>query len=238
MFFRISGFALILLLLVAACGDDTTIRRLPEVHITAGATSLTPIPALPQATATQTATPTPLPIFVPTLHPTPRRVTVMRLSEDIDPRFNRLLEEGQPVPPLALVDIDGNPYPLDQQDGKVIVLNFWTVGCGSCFFEFPLLQAARDSISEDQLLILAVNVSDLAEETRILAESLGATYPMLVDPQGRIFSNYFGGAVVPTTYFIAADGTVAQIIVGAMDADLLTSHLQALGLMIDLTDGV
>ncbi len=223
---KLFGVLVLLVIVMVACGSEET--PTPQVQIITDVPTSTVTPRPP--TATPTGTPTPL--AVPTLPPTPRQVVVSRFSDTVDPTSNVLLEEGQPVPPIVLTDIDGNRYQLDQLGGRVVVINFWTVGCGSCFYEFPLLQEIHESVAEDEVLILAVNVSDLAEETRYLAENLGVTYPMLVDPQGEIFATFFGGAVVPTTYFIGADGLVYDAVVGPMDMFLLTNHLQEMGVVL------
>jgi len=109
-----------------------------------------------------------------------------------------------------------------------VIINFWTIGCGSCFYEFPLLQQLHDEIGDDELLIMAVNVSPLADETRLIASSMGITYPMASDPNGEVFAAYFGGAVIPTTYFIAPDGTVFDAVVGPLDMEGFRSRLAAL----------
>ncbi len=226
------GMMLVLLLLlsafVVACGEDEP-QSSPRVQLT-----LPPIAtSTPRATGpAATFTPPPTPIqWWPTLPPETslRPVTVSRVSDSVDPTQNLLLQQGAPVPPIVLTDIDGNRYQLDQLQGRAVIVNFWTVGCGSCFFEFPLLQALHQQVGDD-VLILAVNVSDLAEETRIMADSLGVTYPMVVDPQGELFITYFGGAVVPTTYVINADGTVYNTFVGPLDQSLLANLINELGL--------
>lgn len=222
------GVLLGVLLSIVACTDRTTGTR-PDVIVVYA--SETPAPLVePSHTPhpTQTGTPTPLPS--PTLAATPRRVTVSRVSDSIDLSTQQLIAVGQPVPPIVLTDIDGTAYQLDQQQGRAILINFWTVGCGSCFYEFPLFQQVREAINTDDLLILSVNVSDFAEETRILAQQLGITFPMVVDPNADIFTTFFGGAVIPTTIFIGADGLVAGSFPGPMDARLLAQRLAALGL--------
>lgn len=217
--------------LLVAC-DDEAPRQSPPVQVTVAAiTTSTPRPALP--TPTNSPVPSPLPTWTfEALQATPRQVSVSRVSDSVDPTQNLLLQTGEAVPPVVLTDIDGNIYQLDELQGRMVIINFWTVGCGSCFYEFPLLQEVRDELSLDDVLILAVNVSDLAEETRILADSLGATYPMIVDPRGEIFIRFFGGAVVPTTYFIAQDGTVQETVVGPMDRRLLRDMLAASGVVL------
>ncbi|PJF44856.1 MAG: hypothetical protein CUN55_01905 [Phototrophicales bacterium] len=218
----------LLSVLIVACNENTP-KSSPRVQLT-----LPPIATSTPRPTQIPATASPLPTTVswwPTAIPeaTQRAVSVSRINDTVDPTQNLLLKEGEPVPPIVLTDIDGNRYQLDQLQGKVVIINFWTVGCGSCFFEFPLLQAVYEKFGDD-ILILAVNVSDLAEETRTLATNLGVSYPMFVDPEGAIFIRYFGGAVVPTTYIIRPDGTVYNAYVGPIDRTLLDAILTELGI--------
>ncbi|KAB2857213.1 MAG: TlpA family protein disulfide reductase, partial [Anaerolineae bacterium] len=194
----------ILLLLISACGGQSDAPENRE-DIREAAVQVNIVGQISTATATAlpfpaaTNTPSPTPRLLATLAPTPRKVTVTRLNDTVDPLRPLEVQVGQPIPPITLTDIDGNDYLLSDLAGKVVVVNFWTVGCGSCFFEFPVFQSVYAQYAHEDLLILAVNVSELAEETRQLGESLGITFPLVVDAQGEVFSHYFGGAVVPTT---------------------------------------
>lgn len=225
----------ILLLLITACENKSDnldsredIREAAvQVHIVGQISTATSTP-LPSPASTHTPSPTPRQIA--TLAPTPRKVTVTRLNNAIDPLRPLNVQVGQPIPPITLTDIDGNNYLLSNLTGKVVVVNFWTVGCGSCFFEFPVFQSVYAQYADNDLLILAVNVSELIEETRQLGASLGITFPLVVDPQGEVFSHYFGGAVVPTTVVIDRGGRVAEVIIGPVDGPLLTSILAEAGL--------
>lgn len=225
----------ILLLLITACGSQSDAPENRE-DIREAAVQVNIVGQISTATATAlpfpaaTNTPSPTPRLLATLAPTPRKVTVTRLNDTVDPLRPLEVQVGQPIPPINLTDIDGNDYLLNELMGKVVVVNFWTVGCGSCFFEFPVFQNVYAQYAHEDLLILAVNVSELVEETRQLGESLGITFPLVVDPQGEVFSHYFGGAVVPTTVVIGRDSLVAEVIIGPVDGPLLTSILAEAGL--------
>ena len=221
---------MICLFFIAACGDGTP-QAAPSIVIQESTPETTPTATIVLERPTNTPVPTAYQWW-PTSLPeaTPRQVTVSRINDSVDPTQNLLLRQGERVPALVLTDIDGAQYQLDALQGKAVLINFWTVGCGSCFYEFPLLEEARQHYTDDELVILAVNVSDLAEETRGLASALGITYPMFVDPDGDIFQHYFGGAVVPTSYFVATDGTVIDNLVGPMDTHILNEYLVQMGL--------
>ena len=234
--FKVTILGILATIVIAACGSSE--EATPQVNvIEVTATHLPVDTPIPQSTVTPSPFPTSVALIeLPTLPPTPRQVSVSRVNDSVDPTQNLLIQAGQPAPPITLTDIDGNQYRLDQLQGQVVVINFWTLGCGSCFSEFPLFQKVREALPEDDVLILAVNAAELPEETRNLAINLGATYPMIVDPQGEIFTSFFGGAVVPTTYFIAADGTVGNTIVGPVDLHLMREQLQDLGVSVETLD--
>jgi|GEM_PF-4881130 len=184
--------------------------------------------SLPQASLTPS--PTPLPSSTP--FPTPREVTVSRISNDINPAEVTPIAQGVNIPALTLTDLDGDSIRLDQLE-KPLVLNFWSVGCGSCFYEFPLLQEFYAFHNEDgnNLDVVGINIADFPEETRLLGEQLGIDFPMVVDENAALFATYFNGAVVPTTIFIHSDGTVQEVFIGALDAYNLDQNLQAMGLV-------
>ncbi|MCI0711149.1 MAG: TlpA family protein disulfide reductase [Chloroflexi bacterium] len=218
------GIFIIVALLIAACGGAAGSDPTPRVRVVGDRSTAT------STTIPSSPTPSPTPLIVPTLASTPRNVRVTRINDDVDPSSAQLLEAGQPAPPITITDINGNQYRLDELDGKIIVLNFWTIGCGSCFFEFPVLQEIYADTDRDDLLVLGVNVSELAQETRILAYQLGIEFPMVVDPQGAVFNTHFGGTVVPTTYFIDQQGGVFDVVVGPIDMYNLQTRLAELGL--------
>ncbi len=212
------------LLGLAACGGEEAAPAAPEVRVIEEASSATP--SL-QARITDTPTPTPLPSRTP--QPTPRQVTVSRISADIDPRQVTPIAPGAQLPALALTDIDGQTIDLSAL-GRPLVLNFWTVGCGSCFYEFPVLQDFYAHHGADNLAIIGVNVAEFPEVTRRFAQQMGATFPQVVDAQAEFFATYFNGAVVPTTIFVDAEGRISQVMTGPMDAYNIDLQLQALGL--------
>ncbi len=219
--------AALLLISLSACSAEESSRAtaVPQLQIIGQLSSNTP--PVPTAILTLTPSPTPLPSRTPL--PTPRQVVVSRISDSINPALVTPIAEGVALPDLVITDINGEEIHLNELN-RPLVLNFWSVGCGSCFFEFPVLQAFYEHHGADHISIIGINIADFADETRIIAEQLHIQFPVVVDKNAEFFATYFQGAVVPTTIFIKADGTVSNVVIGPLDAYNLDLELQKIGL--------
>lgn len=211
-------------LLLAACNTNSPTEP-PQLTLVGAISTTQP----PTSTPVVTLTPTPTPFPSRTPIPTPRRVVVSRISPEINPAQITPMAEGARLPDLTLTDIEGNVINLSEI-GKPLALNFWSVGCGSCFFEFPLLQEFYAYHGENSLVVIGVNIADFSDETRIIAEQLEIQFPVVIDANAEFFTTYFNGAVVPTTIFITSEGIISEVVIGPIDAYNLDLQLQKIGL--------
>jgi len=105
--------------------------------------------------------------------------------------------------------------------GKVLVLNFWYAGCPPCRVEAPQLEEVSQSFSGEDVAFLGVNVRDQAAQSLSFAETLGVTYPSVMDADDGNLLLAFAGTVapnaVPTTLVIDRQGRVAARFLGAID---------------------
>ncbi|MFY0687433.1 MAG: TlpA family protein disulfide reductase [Cyclobacteriaceae bacterium] len=63
---------------------------------------------------------------------------------------------GQSFPSFELIDISGEKCTLEQLKGKVVVLNFWFIGCAPCEMERPVLNTLREFYrGNDDVVFLA-----------------------------------------------------------------------------------
>ena len=90
--------------------------------------------------------------------------------------------------------------------GKPAVINLWASWCGPCLEEMPELQAFADEAGDD-VLVLGVNTDDRWESAVAWAGELGVTFPQVFDPAST-FKAELGVASLPSTVFVAADGTI------------------------------
>jgi thiol-disulfide isomerase/thioredoxin len=129
-------------------------------------------------------------------------------------------DRGEPVAFEGVTD-SGDDVSSDDYAGKVLVLNFWYAGCPPCRVEAPALEEVNQSFAGQDVAFLGVNVRDQAAQALSFADSLGVTYPSVMDADdGNLLLAYAGTVApnaVPTTLVIDREGRVAARFLGAVD---------------------
>lgn len=138
-------------------------------------------------------------------------------------------EIGKPAPDFALIDSrDGETVRrLSDYRGKTVILNWYASWCGPCRAEIPDFQHAFEAL-DGEIVVLAVNLQESREKASGMLESLGATFPSVLDSDGTVAQHYrlLG---MPTTYFIDRDGIVRMFGSGQIDAATIKEELVKLG---------
>jgi thiol-disulfide isomerase/thioredoxin len=136
---------------------------------------------------------------------------------------------GQRVPSLIAHTFNGATIDLAALRGKVVVLNFWASWCGPCRSEMPALDALYRDYRDRGVVVIGLSADDSHDRKDAFAASRGVSYVtgMLSDAT----ANGFGTPqVLPMTYIIAADGTLAEVLTanrGALSAAQLRAAVNA-----------
>jgi peroxiredoxin len=144
------------------------------------------------------------------------------------PALGASVRVGSPAPDFTLFSLAGPPMSLHEQQGKVVLVNFWATWCPPCREEMPALQRAYERLADQGLMVLGVNwtqVDHLADVEAFVAE-LGLTFPILLDSDGVVSEDLYQVLGLPTSVLIGRDGTVRAIRIGILDLQELESTLQ------------
>ena len=70
------------------------------------------------------------------------------------------LRPGEAAPGFSGQALDGKMYDLDQLQGKVVVLTFWSTRCEICHSEIPNLNRVADRYRDKDVVFLAVTMDN------------------------------------------------------------------------------
>jgi cytochrome c biogenesis protein CcmG, thiol:disulfide interchange protein DsbE len=118
------------------------------------------------------------------------------------------------------------PVSLEALRGKPVVLNFFASWCGPCIREMPALQATCERY-KDRVHCVGITFNDRRKEANAVLERTGVTYPAAFDPSSDVANDY-ALRVMPTTFFIGADGNLIERKDGEISENQLQKVLDAL----------
>jgi peroxiredoxin len=126
------------------------------------------------------------------------------------------------APDFTLTTLDGESVHLADLRGRPVIINLWASWCPPCRAEMPSLQRVSQDYTQNNLVILAVNLTsqDSREAAAQFAQENNLTFPILLDEKGEVETLYQTSAL-PTTFFIAADGIISEMIVGGPISEAL-----------------
>jgi thiol-disulfide isomerase/thioredoxin len=120
---------------------------------------------------------------------------------------------GMTPPNFGGETFDARRVALADLRGKVVIVNFWASWCVECRPEMPVLERLYRQNGAQGLAVIGVNARENADAVRRYAQSLGLTYPLVLDRAGTI-NTLYGVVGLPSTFLIARDGRAVAFAVG------------------------
>jgi thiol-disulfide isomerase/thioredoxin len=117
---------------------------------------------------------------------------------------------------------------IESFKGKPVVANVWASWCPYCVNELPGFGKIQKEFS-DQIVILAINRGESAEQARAYLERLGMESDLLyyLDPEDSFYTS-IGGFSMPETIFVDREGNVITHKRGPVSADEIRQKVQEL----------
>jgi thiol-disulfide isomerase/thioredoxin len=128
---------------------------------------------------------------------------------------------------FELTDLQGNTVSLSDFRGKKVLLNFWATWCGPCRAEIPHMTRLYGELRDEDFEIVAVNLREDAAKVATFAEQFDMTFPVLLDPTGRVGSAYYVRGI-PTSIFLDEQGVIQTVHVGTLTDEMLRAYVDQL----------
>ncbi|MCX7022870.1 MAG: TlpA disulfide reductase family protein [bacterium] len=141
------------------------------------------------------------------------------------------------APLFQLDDVNGDAVKLSTYIGeKVVVLDFWAVGCAPCLAVMPHMESIWQTYGDDGLQVIGIS-EDLprnVSSVKAKAKEVGVTYTIVLDKNAAALTAYQGGdAGIPFIVVIDLDGNIYQTFRRIQPGDedkIETAIREALGL--------
>jgi thiol-disulfide isomerase/thioredoxin len=123
---------------------------------------------------------------------------------------------GQGAPEFDLMKLDGTPYKLKENRGKIIILDFWATWCGPCIRSIPTLIEVSREYKDSGVELVLVNCEEPEARVRPFLERLKSIPTVVLDSDGSVGKQY-NVAAIPQTVLIDRDGGIVEVFIGASD---------------------
>jgi peroxiredoxin/outer membrane protein assembly factor BamB len=121
---------------------------------------------------------------------------------------------GQPAPDIEQELLDGSHFSLkEQQDKKIVILDFWATWCGPCVAEMPLVAKVADQYRDKGVALYCLNQAEDAETIRDFLKEKKLKVTVSLDANSEA-GNAYGVEGIPMLVLINKAGIVQSVHVG------------------------
>jgi thiol-disulfide isomerase/thioredoxin len=140
---------------------------------------------------------------------------ITKLTDDEkDLRYNKMpkpagspvFTNGDKINSFSANDIDGKKLKLKDLAGKVVVLNFWFIGCPPCRMELPDLNKLALKYANDPNVVFIAIALDQSRDIKEFIKTNPIAYHIIDD--GQIYANMYKIHLFPTNVVLNKEGKV------------------------------
>jgi len=127
---------------------------------------------------------------------------------------------GKSMGDYSLVGRSGSIYTPENLQGKVVMFNFWTVNCGPCIAEVPMLNRLATLYKENtDFVIISVLLNDLDALDKLLQGGLikgDIKYEVVTNNKLSVKENFGFVQAFPTNLFVDKEGQIYMRTIGGI----------------------
>ncbi len=133
---------------------------------------------------------------------------------------------GTAAPPFTLPTLDDASVSLSQQQGKVVIVNFWATWCTPCVSETPRLVQWQAQHGAAGLQVLGVDTlfQDSRDAVAEFVKEYEVAYPILLDDTGAV-AKQWAARQLPRSFVLDRSGLVRFIKIGELTEDDFQSEV-------------
>ena len=134
--------------------------------------------------------------------------TLMKTLDDgtVEFRLQKIPQEGSKAPEFSLKTIDGKTVSSAELRGKVVVLNFWFIGCPVCRAIKPKLNAFKAKFGESENVVFLAVTGDPPVEVAKFAKTEPLSYIQAAGAADELKKFVFNG--YPKNIVISKTGEI------------------------------
>jgi cytochrome c biogenesis protein CcmG, thiol:disulfide interchange protein DsbE len=117
------------------------------------------------------------------------------------------LGPGDAAPALQATTLNGKPFDLSAEHGKIVVVNLWATWCEPCRQEMPLLDAFYRKYRGRGVVLLGLDEDDPVHAIEVRKIMGKFSYPAVMAQTAKS-DDFRPPRVLPITYVIDQDGVV------------------------------
>jgi peroxiredoxin len=123
-------------------------------------------------------------------------------------------KEKETAPDFEVKTLEGETISLSDLKGKVVVLNFWFIGCAPCRVEMPGLNKLTEEYKEKDVVFIAFAL-DKADPLKDFLKKKSFKYQIV--PEAGKIAGLYGAKVFPTHILINKKGQIEYFLTGGSD---------------------
>jgi thiol-disulfide isomerase/thioredoxin len=137
----------------------------------------------------------------------------------------KALGEGDKAANFTLDTLGGPSFTLADNQGKVVVLDFWATWCGPCVAGLPVVTKVMRDYADKGVVFVAVNLRESPDKVSAFMNKKKWNFTVAFDSDGAI-ANKYGVTGIPHSVIVDQKGVIHSVHVGFGGAEATDKMLR------------